>query len=116
MFGYGGSRVISMGMGQFAQKGQSSFEFGRERIRTDKSSNLYFENWFVAEKNNKLIGAFLGFIVEDQNTVACVFYEKSNYREVDRRPSIPFPGSQDSGDHILMSKRLHYLNDNLSKC
>jgi len=105
-----------MGMGQFAQKGQSSFEFGRERIRTDKSSNLYFENWFVAEKNNKLIGAFLGFIVEDQNTVAYVFYEKSNYREVDRRPSIPFPGSQDSGDHILMSKRLHYLNDNLSKC
>ena len=54
--------------------------------------------------------------VEDQNTVAYVFYEKSNYREVDRRPSIPFLGSQDSGDNILMSKRLHYLNDNLSKC
>lgn len=168
--------LSAWGWGQFAQKGQSPFEFGRERIRTDNSSNLYFENWFVAEKNNKLIGAFLGFIVEDpypvrdfdtipkyfhpiielekcasgcwllqaisilpefrgkgyakhllkkveevakntgidkialqvedENTVAFSFYEKSNYREVDRRPSIPFPGSQDSGDYILMSKCL----------
>ena len=44
--------------------------------------------------------------VENENIVAFNFYEKSNYREVDRRPSIPFPGSQDSGDYILMSKCL----------
>ena len=43
-------------------------------------------------------------------------FDMTFLREVDRRPSIPFPGSQDSGDYILMSKRLHFLNDTLSKC
>lgn len=57
--------LSAWGWGNFAKKGQSSFEFGRERIRTDESSNLYFKNWFVAETYNKLIGAFLGFVVEE---------------------------------------------------
>ena len=168
--------LSAWGWGQFVQKGQSPFEFGRERIRTDNSSNLYFENWFVAEKNNKLIGAFLGFVVqepykdpdfnsipkyfhpiielekgasgcwllqaisilpeyrsmgyaihllrevekiakntgvnkialqvEDENTIALGFYEKNNYVEIDRRPVIPFPGSKDGGNYLLMRKDL----------
>ena len=56
--------LSAWGWGNFAEKGQSSFEFGRERIRTDDSSNLYFKNWYVAESNNKLIGAFLGFVLK----------------------------------------------------
>lgn len=170
--------LSAWGWGNFAKKGQSSFEFGRERIRTDDSSNLYFKNWFVAESDNKLIGAFLGFVVEkpypdpdfgtipkyfhpiielekrasgcwllqaisvlpeyrgmsyakyllseaesvakntdvskialqveEENTIAFGFYEKNNYVEIDRRPVIPFPGSRDSGDYILMCKDLYH--------
>ena len=168
--------LSAWGWGNFAEKGQSSFEFGRERIRTDDSSNLYFKNWYVAESNNKLIGAFLGFVVqepykdpdfnsipkyfhpiielekgasgcwllqaisilpeyrgmgyaihllcevekiakttgankialqvEDENTIALGFYEKNDFVEIDRRPVIPFPGSKDGGNYLLMRKDL----------
>ena len=57
--------LSAWGWSNFSQKGQSAFEFGRERIRTDESSKLYFKNWVVCELNNNLIGAFLGFTVDD---------------------------------------------------
>ena len=168
--------LSAWGWSNFSQKGQSAFEFGRERIRTDESSKLYFKNWVVCELNNNLIGAFLGFTVDDpypeidfdnlpkyfhpiielercasgswllqaisilpefrgkgyaihilreveadakqsgvkqialqvesENEVAFGFYQRNGYREIERRPSIPFPGSKDSGDYILMCKDL----------
>ena len=57
--------LSAWGWSNFSHKGQSAFEFGRERIRTDESSKLYFKNWVVCELNNNLIGAFLGFTVDD---------------------------------------------------
>ena len=168
--------LSAWGWSNFSNKGQSAFEFGRERIRTDESSKLYFKNWVVCELNNNLIGAFLGFSVDDpypeidfdnlpkyfhpiielercasgswllqaisilpefrgkgyaihilreveadakqsgvkqialqvesENEVAFGFYQRNGYREIERRPSIPFPGSKDSGDYILMCKDL----------
>ena len=168
--------LSAWGWSNFSHKGQSAFEFGRERIRTDESSKLYFKNWVVCELNNNLIGAFLGFTVDDpypeidfdnvpkyfhpiielercasgswllqaisilpefrgkgyaihilgeieaiakhsgvkqitlqvesENEVAFGFYQRNSYREIERRPSIPFPGSKDSGDYILMCKDL----------
>ena len=168
--------LSAWGWSNFSNKGQSAFEFGRERIRTDESSKLYFKNWVVCELNNSLIGAFLGFRVDDpypeinfdnspkyfypiielercasgswllqaisilpefrgkgyaihilreveadakqsgvkqialqvesENEVAFGFYQRNGYREIERRPSIPFPGSKDSGDYILMCKEL----------
>lgn len=168
--------LSAWGWSNFSHKGQSAFEFGRERIRTDESSKLYFKNWVVCELNNNLIGAFLGFTVDDpypeidfdnlpkyfhpiielercasgswllqaisilpefrgkgyaihilreveadakqsgvkqialqvesENEVAFGFYQRNGYREIERRPSIPFPGSKDSGDYILMCKEL----------
>ena len=168
--------LSAWGWSNFSNKGQSAFEFGRERIRTDESSKLYFKNWVVCELNNNLIGAFLGFTVDDpypeidfdnlpkyfhpiielercasgswllqaisilpefrgkgyaihilseveadakqsgvkqialqvesENEVAFGFYQRNGYREIERRPSIPFPGSKDSGDYILMCKDL----------
>ena len=168
--------LSAWGWSNFSHKGQSAFEFGRERIRTDESSKLYFKNWVVCELNNNLIGAFLGFTVDDpypeidfdnlpkffhpiielercasgswllqaisilpefrgkgyaihilreieaiakhsgvkqitlqvesENEVAFGFYQRNGYREIERRPSIPFPGSKDSGDYILMCKDL----------
>jgi ribosomal protein S18 acetylase RimI-like enzyme len=168
--------LSAWGWSNFSNKGQSAFEFGRERIRTDESSKLYFKNWVVCELNNSLLGAFLGFRVDDpypaidfdnfpkyfhpiielercasgswllqaisilpefrgkgyaihilreveadakqsgvkqialqvesENEVAFGFYQRNGYREIERRPSIPFPGSKDSGDYILMCKEL----------
>ena len=60
--------LSAWGWSNFSHKGQSAFEFGRERIRTDESSKLYFKNWVVCELNNILIGAFLGFTVDDPYT------------------------------------------------
>ena len=57
--------LSAWGWSNFSNKGQSAFEFGRERIRTDESSKLYFKNWVVCELNNSLLGAFLGFRVDD---------------------------------------------------
>ena len=65
--------LSAWGWGNFAKKGQSSFEFGRERIRTDDSSNLYFKNWYVAESDNKLIGAFLGFVLKVPSLFTLVY-------------------------------------------
>jgi|TARA_B110000503_G_C6938511_1_gene325848 GNAT superfamily N-acetyltransferase len=44
--------------------------------------------------------------VEEVNETAHRIYEKFGYYAVDRRPFIPFPGSVDKGDYILMFKNL----------
>ena len=46
-------------------QGQSCFEYGREKIRTDANYDAYFENWQVAELRSDFVGAFFGFSVDD---------------------------------------------------
>ena len=61
----------------------------------------------VVEKIAKNTGANkLALQFEDENTIALGFYEKNNYVEIDRRPVIPFPGSEDGGNYLLMRKDL----------
>ena len=157
-------------------QGQSCFEYGREKIRTDASFDAYFKNWRVAQLESKFVGAFFGFLVDDPypdrdletvpecfrpcvelekvasgawmlqaiailpeyrdkgfarqlldeaarvaseagtnrialqaeevNSVALRAYTRNGFAEVDRRPYVHFPGSQDSGDVILMCKEI----------
>ena len=43
---------------------------------------------------------------EEVNSVALRAYTRNGFVEVDRRPYVHFPGSQDSGDVILMCKEI----------
>ena len=171
-----GRRMPSYLWSQEVGQGQSYFEYGREKIRTDINSNSYFRNWRVAESQSKFVGAFFGFFVEDPypeidldavpecfrpcielervssgcwllqaiailpqyrgkglarqllgkaesvakdsgtnrialqveevNVVAFKAYQSNGYVEVDRRPYVHFPGSDDSGDVVLMWKEI----------
>ena len=159
-----------------AKQGQSSYEYGREKIRSDENRRSYYKNWYVAEIDGILVGAFFGFVVdkpypkidyneipkclhpivelekvasgswllqaisilpeyrghgfasqllkkvervvkglglksislqvEEVNNSALEIYKKNGFVEIDRRPYIPFPGSDDTGDFILMIKNL----------
>ena len=171
-----GRRMPSYLWSQETVQGQSYFEYGREEIRTDANSNSYFKNWLVAESQDKFVGAFFGFSienpypeidldavpecfrpcielervaigcwllqaiailpqyrgkglarqlldkagsvakdsgtnrialqVEEVNEVAFKTYQSNGYVEVDRRPYVHFPGSEDTGDVVLMWKEL----------
>ena len=59
-----GRRLPSYLWGQFAEPGQSVFEYGREKIRTDIIRKSFHKNWYVAETQNNFVGAFFGFLVE----------------------------------------------------
>jgi len=176
MLDVAGRRLPSYLWSQEVGQGQSYFEYGREKIRTDTNRNSYFENWLVAESQDKFVGAFFGFSVEDPypeidldavpecfrpcveleriargcwllqaiailpqyrgkglarqvlgkaesvardsgtnrialqveevNEVAFKTYQRNGYIEVDRRPYVHFPGSDDTGDYVLMWKEL----------
>ena len=176
MLDVAGRRLPSYLWSQEVRQGQSYFEYGREKIRTDTNPNSYFENWLVAESQDKFVGAFFGFSVEDPypeidldavpkcfrpcveleriargcwllqaiailpqyrgkglarqvlgkaesvardsgtnrialqveevNEVAFKTYQRNGYIEVDRRPYVHFPGSDDTGDYVLMWKEL----------
>ena len=171
-----GRRLPSYLWSQDTGQGQSCFEYGREKIRTDTNRNSYFKNWLVAEFQDKFVGAFFGFSIEDPypeidldavpecfrpcielervargcwllqaiailpqyrgkrlarqlldkaesvamdsgtnrialqveevNEVAFKTYRSNGYVEVDRRPYVQFPGSEDTGDVVLMWKEL----------
>ena len=171
-----GRRMPSYLWSQETGQGESYFEYGREKIRTDANYNGYFKNWLVAESQSKFVGAFFGFSVEDPypeidldavpecfrpcielervasgcwllqaiailpqyrgkglarqlldkaesvakdsgtnrialqveevNEVAFKTYQSNGYVEVDRRPYVHFPGSEDTGDVVLMWKEL----------
>ena len=171
-----GRRMPSYLWSQEVGQGQSYFEYGREKIRTDTNRNSYFKNWLVAESQSKFVGAFFGFSVEDPypeidldavpecfrpcielervasgcwllqaiailpqyrgkglarqlldkaesvakdsgtnrialqveevNEIAFNTYHRNGYIEVDRRPYVHFPGSEDTGDVVLMWKEL----------
>jgi ribosomal protein S18 acetylase RimI-like enzyme len=177
MIDVAGRRLPSYLWSQEVRQGQSYFEYGREKIRTDANYNGYFKNWLVAESQSKFVGAFFGFSVEDPypeidldavpecfrpcielervasgcwllqaiailpqyrgkglarqlldkaesvardsgtnrialqveevNEVAFKTYRSNGYIEVDRRPYIPFPGSDDTGEYVLMWKELN---------
>ena len=177
MLDVAGRRLPSYLWSQDTGQGQSCFEYGREKIRTDTNRNFYFQNWLVAEFQDKFVGAFFGFSVDDPypeidldavpecfrpcielervargcwllqaiailpqyrgkglarqllgkaenvardcgtnrialqveevNEIAFKTYQKNGYIEVDRRPYIPFPGSDDTGDYVLMWKELN---------
>jgi len=49
----------------------------------------------------------LTLIVGSFNPRAQRLYERYGFRQRDRRPFVPFPGTTDSGDLILMDKDLH---------
>jgi len=176
MLDVAGRRLPSYLWSQDTGQGQSCFEYGREKIRTDTNRNFYFKNWLVAEFQDKFVGAFFGFSVDDPypeidldavpecfrpcielervargcwllqaiailpqyrgkglarqllgkaesvardsgtnrialqveevNEVAFKTYQKNGYIEVDRRPYVHFPGSDDTGDVVLMWKEL----------
>ena len=176
MIDVAGRRLPSYLWSQEVRQGQSYFEYGREKIRTDTNRNSYFENWLVAESQDKFVGAFFGFSVEDPypeidfdavpecfrpcveleriargcwllqaiailpqyrgkglarqlldkaesvardsgtnrialqveevNEVAFKTYQRNGYIEVDRRPYVHFPGSDDTGEYVLMWKEL----------
>ena len=176
IFDMAGRRLPSALWSEKASQGQSSFEVGRERIRTLSELPTYYKNWTIAELNNKVIGAFFGFLIEDPypeidyselpkcihplveleqcasgswllqaisvlpdargngfaklllheaeevakefgtsqialqveevNKIAVDTYKKNGYVELDRRPFVSFPGSNDSGDYLLMGKNL----------
>ncbi len=176
MIDVAGRRLPSYLWSQEVGQGQSYFEYGREKIRTDANYNGYFKNWLVAESQSKFVGAFFGFSVEDPypeidldavpecfrpcielervasgcwllqaiailpqyrgkglarqlldkagsvakdsgtnrialqveevNEVAFKTYRSNGYIEVDRRPYVHFPGSEDTGDVVLMWKEL----------
>ena len=171
-----GRRMPAYLWSQDVAQGQSCFEYGREKIRTDTEFDAYFKNWRVAQLESGFVGAFFGFLVEDPypdrdlgavpecfrpcvelekaasgawmlqaiailpeyrgkgfarqlldeaarvaleagtsrialqaeevNSVALRAYTKNGFVEVDRRPYVHFPGSQDSGDVILMCKEI----------
>ena len=171
-----GRRMPSYLWSQEVGQGQSYFEYGREKIRTDANYNGYFKNWLVAESQSKFVGAFFGFSVDDPypdididavpecfrpcvelekvargcwllqaiailpeyrgkglarqllgkaesvakdagsnrialqveevNEVAFRTYQSNGYVEVDRRPYVHFPGSEDTGDVVLMWKEV----------
>ncbi len=46
----------------------------------------------------------MSLLVESDNSGAVRFYGRSGFREMARRPFVPFPGSTDQGDWILMVK------------
>ena len=73
IFDAAGRRIPSYFWSQYADDGQSFFEFGREKIRTYTESKSYFKNWYVAEKNSNFVGAFFGFIVD--NPYPEIYYE-----------------------------------------
>ena len=171
-----GRRMPSYLWSQEVEQGQSFFEYGREKIRTDTNYDAYFRNWQVAESQSRFVGAFFGFSVDDPypdidldavpecfrpcvelervasgcwllqaiailpqyrgkglarqlldnaesvtkdagasrialqveevNAVAFKTYQRNGYVEVDRRPYVHFPGSQDTGDVVLMWKEI----------
>ena len=171
-----GRRMPAYLWSQEVVQGQSCFEYGREKIRTDASFDAYFKNWRVAQLESKFVGAFFGFLVDDPypdrdldavpecfrpcvelekvasgawmlqaiailpeyrgkgfarqlldeaarvaseagtnrialqaeevNSVALRAYTRNGFVEADRRPYVHFPGSQDSGDVILMCKEI----------
>ena len=176
MIDVAGRRLPSYLWSQEVGQGQSCFEYGREKIRTDVNNNAYFKNWLVAESQSKFVGAFFGFSVDDPypdidldavpecfrpcveleriasgcwllqaiailpeyrgrglarqllgnaesvakdaganrialqveevNEGAFKTYQRNGYVEVDRRPYVHFPGSQDTGDVVLMWKEI----------
>ena len=65
LFDAAGRRIPCYFWSQYAEDGQSFFEFGREKIRTDTEGKSYYKNWYVAEKNSNFVGAFFGFIVDN---------------------------------------------------
>ena len=171
-----GRRMPAYLWSQEVAQGQSCFEYGREKIRTDTEFDAYFKNWRVGQLESKFVGAFFGFLVDDPypdrdldavpecfrpcvelekvasgawmlqaiailpeyrgkgfarqlldeaarvaseagtnrialqaeevNSVALRAYTRNGFVEVDRRPYVHFPGSQDSGDVILMCKEI----------
>ncbi len=177
MLDVAGRRLPSYLWSQEVGQGQSYFEYGREKIRTDTNRNSYFKNWLVAEAQDKFVGAFFGFSVadpypeidldtvpecfrpcieleriargcwllqaiailpqyrgkglarqllgkaesvardsgtnrialqvEEVNEVAFKTYQRNGYIEVDRRLYVHFPGSDDTGEYVLMWKELN---------
>jgi ribosomal protein S18 acetylase RimI-like enzyme len=159
-----------------AAPGQSVFEVGRERIRTNTGNPSYYANWRIAEVDGRVAGALncypiatpyeavdlsalpeiyhplialeeiaqgsfyiqvasvfpefrgkgvgrailgeaqrlaeapgadrMSLIVESFNEGAHRFYLREGFTEWARRSFIPFPGSQEEGDFILMRKDL----------
>ena len=60
-----GRRMPAFLWSQEVAQGQSCFEYGREKIRTDANFDAYFKNWRVAQLESKFVGAFFGFLVDD---------------------------------------------------
>ncbi len=172
LFDAASRRVCAWYWGTMAAPGQSWLEVGRDRIRNLPDLTSYHAKWQVAEWQEQVAGAFMGFSlpdpydrvdlaevnpvlrpmielettaagcwllqaialfpehrgksygkvliakaceaaraaghsrivlqVESPNTGALALYRSCGFTEWERRPYVPFPGSDDSGDWILM--------------
>lgn len=157
-----------------ASPGQSGFEVGREYIRTNADHFIFYENWHVATRAGRVVGAINGYVIpvptepepDDEtpgvlvpfgalksvaqgtwylsvaaafpefrgqgvgtalleraeeitrqkqidrltlmvgsfNTGAYRLYDRFGFREWERRPFVPFSGSDPEGEMILMVK------------
>jgi len=60
-----------------------------------------------AEDQARRAGAAqVSILVETANSGAGRFYHRAGFREFGRRPYIPFPGSRDAGDWVLLMKEV----------
>ena len=70
-----------------------------------------------AEKIARESGASrMSIIVEDANAGVLRLYLRHGFAERARRPYVPFPGSMDEGDWVLLGKGLATADTWLSRC
>lgn len=84
-----------------AAPGQSWFEVGRDRVHNQPDATSHHSKWHVAEAEGRI-----ALEVESPNTGAISLYRKCGFTEWERRVFVPFPGSDDEGDWILVVRDL----------
>lgn len=58
-------RLVSWLWSRMAAPGQSWFEVGRERIRTNKSGDSHYSNWQIAEADGRILGGLNTYKIAD---------------------------------------------------
>jgi GNAT superfamily N-acetyltransferase len=56
-------RLVSWYWNTMSEPGQSYFEVGRNRIRTNSESPNYFTKWWIAELEGRIVGAMNGYFI-----------------------------------------------------
>jgi hypothetical protein len=56
-------RLVSWYWSTLSELGQSYFEVGRNRIRTNPESPTYYAKWYIAELEGRIVGALNGYSI-----------------------------------------------------